>query len=131
MARNVTQLVQALDALNERVTAAATGANDEGLKMSMALVTMVKISIMFNEQQAAARQQQQHQQMQQQLQMLETRLASEFTTVNGRIQSATEGTLNAVMQALVQHRTEGNSNGKKELPILENKSIVESKGFGK
>ena len=69
MAQNVSQLVQALDALDNRVDAAATGSNDEGLRMFKALVNMVKNSIVLQDTQAAtqaAAQQQQQQQVQQQ-----------------------------------------------------------------
>ena len=49
MATNVSQLVQALDALEARVDAAATGSNGEGLRMFKALVNMVKNGIVLQD----------------------------------------------------------------------------------
>ena len=72
MAQNVSQLVRALDALDARVEAAATGSNDEGLRMFKALVNMVKSGVVLQDTQAAAQaaaQQQQQQQAQQQFQL--------------------------------------------------------------
>ena len=115
MAQNVSQLVQALDALDARVDAASKGSIDEGLRMFKALANMVKSGVVLQDTQAvaqAAAQQQHQQQTEQQFQCLEN------TQVTGIMQTSHEGTLNAVMNALMEHRA-NQANTKRELPILD------------
>ena len=98
------------------VAPAESGANE-----FKALIGMLKSAIMLTEQPAMS--QQQHDTTRRQLQMLEARLGSEFTAANARIQASADGTLNAVMQALMEQRSNPN-NAKKEMPTFENKALL-------